>query len=160
MYRRKQDHLEVRRQGRYVSHTILQCLLLLTTGPAQNTTPFILQMLSRTTCLPRNSTYDLQRKKIVVLSLCVASLGPVDADTVVKVDVVVTDEEKARQGRMEQRPPLTEILNLHDFEVWRSSSRTCICSSDVPHVGYRAPGDAREGVGVLQLGGRRRDYHP
>ena len=35
----------------------------------------------------------------------------------VKVDVVVTDEEKARQERMAQRPPLTEILNLHDFEV-------------------------------------------
>ncbi|KAI0724176.1 FMN-dependent dehydrogenase-domain-containing protein [Fomitopsis betulina] len=44
-------------------------------------------------------------------------LGPVNPETVVKVDVVVTDEEKARQERMQLRPPLTEILNLHDFEA-------------------------------------------
>ncbi|KZT72246.1 hypothetical protein DAEQUDRAFT_809145 [Daedalea quercina L-15889] len=44
-------------------------------------------------------------------------LGPVDQDTVLKVDVVVTDEEKARQERIQQRPSLTEILNLHDFEA-------------------------------------------
>ena len=49
--------------------------------------------------------------------LCGASLGPVDLDTVVKTDVVVTDEENARKERMAQRPSLTEILNLHDFEV-------------------------------------------
>lgn len=52
-----------------------------------------------------------------VLKLRVSSLGPVNPETVVKVDVVVTDEEKARQERMQLRPPLTEILNLHDFEV-------------------------------------------
>lgn len=45
------------------------------------------------------------------------SLGPVDQSTVAKVKVEITDEEKARLKRMEARPPLSEILNLHDFEV-------------------------------------------
>ena len=38
-------------------------------------------------------------------------------DTVEKVEVVITDEEKARLARLAARPPLDEILNLHDFEV-------------------------------------------
>ena len=74
-------------------------------------------MLSQTTCLPRNSTSIIQTDISQAFSLPIASLGPIDPDTVVKVEVVVTDEEKARQERMAQRPPLTEILNLHDFEV-------------------------------------------
>jgi hypothetical protein len=41
----------------------------------------------------------------------------VQPDTVEKVEVVITDEEKARQERISNRPPLDEILNLHDFEV-------------------------------------------
>jgi len=52
------------------------------------------------------------------------SLGPVDQSTVAKVKVEVTDQEKARLKRVETRPPLSEILNLHDFEVhstWKSS---------------------------------------
>lgn len=44
-------------------------------------------------------------------------LGSVDLTTVEKVEVVITDEEKARQQRIAQRPPLTEVLNLHDFEA-------------------------------------------
>ncbi|KAJ3513974.1 hypothetical protein NLJ89_g2633 [Agrocybe chaxingu] len=44
-------------------------------------------------------------------------LGPVEPDTVEKVEIVITDEEKARQERMSNRPPLDEILNLHDFEA-------------------------------------------
>ncbi|KAF9047445.1 FMN-dependent dehydrogenase-domain-containing protein [Panaeolus papilionaceus] len=44
-------------------------------------------------------------------------LGPVQPDTVEKVEVIVTDEERARQERMSNRPPLSEILNLHDFEA-------------------------------------------
>ncbi|KAF9446519.1 hypothetical protein P691DRAFT_803851 [Macrolepiota fuliginosa MF-IS2] len=44
-------------------------------------------------------------------------LGPVDPETVQKVEVKVTDEEKARQQRVAARPPLDEILNLHDFEA-------------------------------------------
>jgi L-lactate dehydrogenase (cytochrome) len=45
------------------------------------------------------------------------SLGPVDLSTVAKVEVRITDEEKARLKNVEARPPLSEILNLHDFEV-------------------------------------------
>ncbi|KZT05333.1 uncharacterized protein LAESUDRAFT_726963 [Laetiporus sulphureus 93-53] len=44
-------------------------------------------------------------------------LGLVDPNTVAKVEVKITEEEKARQQRMAQRPPLSEILNLHDFEA-------------------------------------------
>ncbi|KAF8070715.1 FMN-dependent dehydrogenase-domain-containing protein [Lyophyllum atratum] len=44
-------------------------------------------------------------------------LGPVEPNTVEKVEVVITDEEKARQTRISARPPLSEILNLHDFEA-------------------------------------------
>ena len=47
------------------------------------------------------------------------SLGTVDLSTVQKVKVEVTDEEKARLERIANRPPLSEILNLHDFEVGR-----------------------------------------
>ncbi|KAH9485579.1 Cytochrome b2, mitochondrial [Psilocybe cubensis] len=43
-------------------------------------------------------------------------LGPVEPNTVEKVEVRITDEEMARQERMSNRPPLDEILNLHDFE--------------------------------------------
>jgi hypothetical protein len=45
------------------------------------------------------------------------SLGTVDMQTVEKVQVRVTSEEKARLERVSRRPPLDEILNLHDFEV-------------------------------------------
>ncbi|KAF9464966.1 cytochrome b2 [Collybia nuda] len=44
-------------------------------------------------------------------------LGPVDLDTVEKVEIVITDEEKARQERISLRPALDEVLNLHDFEA-------------------------------------------
>ena len=44
-------------------------------------------------------------------------LGSVDLDTVEKVEVVIKDEEKARLERLNSRPALSEILNLHDFEV-------------------------------------------
>ncbi|CAL1711463.1 unnamed protein product [Somion occarium] len=44
-------------------------------------------------------------------------LGPVDLGTVQKVEVKITDEEKARLERFKSRPPLSEILNLHDFEA-------------------------------------------
>jgi L-lactate dehydrogenase (cytochrome) len=46
-----------------------------------------------------------------------ASLGPVEPDTVEIALVTTTDEEKARQQRVSAKPPLGEILNLHDFEV-------------------------------------------
>lgn len=44
-------------------------------------------------------------------------LGSVDPTTVEKVEVKITDEERARQERIAARPPLSEILNLHDFEA-------------------------------------------
>ena len=45
------------------------------------------------------------------------SLGPIEEGTAEKIEVKTTDEEKARLQRVEARPPLAEILNLHDFEV-------------------------------------------
>ncbi|KAH9955030.1 FMN-dependent dehydrogenase-domain-containing protein [Russula dissimulans] len=44
-------------------------------------------------------------------------LGPVEEGTAEKVEIKVTDQEKARLKRVEARPPLSEILNLHDFEA-------------------------------------------
>ncbi|KAH8087799.1 FMN-dependent dehydrogenase-domain-containing protein [Cristinia sonorae] len=44
-------------------------------------------------------------------------LGPVETGTALQVEVKITDQEKARQERMNARPPLSEILNLHDFEA-------------------------------------------
>ncbi|KAF9243240.1 FMN-dependent dehydrogenase-domain-containing protein [Melanogaster broomeanus] len=44
-------------------------------------------------------------------------LGPVDLETVEKVQETITDEERARQARFAARPPISEILNLHDFEA-------------------------------------------
>ena len=38
-------------------------------------------------------------------------------DTVEKVEIQITDVEKRRLERYNARPPLSEILNLHDFEV-------------------------------------------
>ena len=43
-----------------------------------------------------------------------------------RVEIVITDEEKERLERFERRPALSEILNLHDFEV------RVIFSSDYP----------------------------
>ena len=45
------------------------------------------------------------------------SLGKVDMESVKKVVKEVTAEEQARLQRRNLRPPLSEILNLHDFEV-------------------------------------------
>ncbi|KIK95771.1 hypothetical protein PAXRUDRAFT_826689 [Paxillus rubicundulus Ve08.2h10] len=44
-------------------------------------------------------------------------LGPVDLETVEKVEEVITNEERTRQARLAARPLLSEILNLHDFEA-------------------------------------------
>ncbi|KAI0741103.1 glyoxylate dehydrogenase [Earliella scabrosa] len=43
-------------------------------------------------------------------------LGVIDASTVAKVIKEVTAEEKRRQALMEARPPLDNVINLHDFE--------------------------------------------
>ena len=50
-----------------------------------------------------------------------SSLGPVDLNTVEKVEVVITDREKERLERFNARPMLDNILNLHDFEVRRDA---------------------------------------
>ncbi|KAH9944576.1 glyoxylate dehydrogenase [Amylocystis lapponica] len=44
-------------------------------------------------------------------------LGLVDASTVAREVKVITAEEQMRQAAMEARPPLDNILNMHDFEV-------------------------------------------
>jgi hypothetical protein len=67
-----------------------------------------------------------------------------------KVEVTITDEERARQDRIAARPPLSEILNLHDFEV-------CLHRAVKIYVlmflaGYREVYHARESMGVLLLG--------
>ena len=51
--------------------------------------------------------------------------------TVEKVEVKITDEEKARQRRISARPPLSEILNLHDFEVISSLSYWVYSHNDI-----------------------------
>lgn len=47
-------------------------------------------------------------------------LGPVEKSSVKKVVKEVTEEERALETRMQARPPLSEILNLHDFEALAS----------------------------------------
>lgn len=51
------------------------------------------------------------------VSVRMDSLGPVDMGTVQKVEVSISDEDKRRKDLFNSRPPLEEILNLHDFEV-------------------------------------------
>jgi hypothetical protein len=52
---------------------------------------------------------------LLITTLC--SLGVVEPGTAHMVEVKVSDEEKARRDRMQARPSLSTILNLHDFEV-------------------------------------------
>ncbi|KAJ8520449.1 hypothetical protein ONZ45_g2736 [Pleurotus djamor] len=44
-------------------------------------------------------------------------IGSIDPNTVVKVVKEVTEEDKRRQALLDARPPLDEIINLHDFEA-------------------------------------------
>ncbi|KAG6920221.1 hypothetical protein DXG01_004990 [Tephrocybe rancida] len=44
-------------------------------------------------------------------------IGAIDPATVVRVVKAVTEEDKRRQALLDARPPLDEILNLHDFEA-------------------------------------------
>lgn len=46
-------------------------------------------------------------------------LGPVDRSTInqIALDDPMSEEEQARQARINSRPRLSEILNLHDFEA-------------------------------------------
>lgn len=58
------------------------------------------------------------------------SIGAVDINTVAKVVKQVTEEDKRRQALMDARPPLDEILNLHDFEV----NKKCTLRAFVPSL--------------------------
>ncbi|KAF5354998.1 hypothetical protein D9756_005488 [Leucocoprinus leucothites] len=44
-------------------------------------------------------------------------IGAVDPNTVVKVVKQVTEEDRRRQAMLDARPPIDEMLNLHDFEA-------------------------------------------
>ena len=59
----------------------------------------------------------------------------------------ITDAEKERQQRMENRPPLEECLNLHDFEVstlcescWIPEGFASICRLSLRPSYQRRPG--------------------
>jgi hypothetical protein len=67
------------------------------------------------TCQKKNSAYAKNRRYGRQLNpLC--SLGKIDPRTITKVIKEMTPEEDARLKRVAQRPPLSECLNLHDFE--------------------------------------------
>lgn len=51
------------------------------------------------------------------LTISLTSLGPVDPDSVELVAKEVTLEQKQREERAANKPPLEECLNLHDFEA-------------------------------------------
>lgn len=71
-----------------------------------------------TTHLPREKQWaPICTGHLARCSPCARSLGPIDPKTVVRVEKVLTEEEKKRQALMAARPPLDEIVNLHDFEV-------------------------------------------
>lgn len=53
------------------------------------------------------------------------SIGDVDPEAFVKVVKEVTEADKRRQALMDARPPLDEILNLHDFEVYHADHNPC-----------------------------------
>ena len=78
------------------------------------------------------------------------SLGPVEEGTAEKVEVKVTKQERARLQRVEARPPLSEILNLHDFEVrYLSPLLPFSWLSNSYSKGDCETHNAREGVGIL-----------
>jgi hypothetical protein len=72
----------------------------------------------------------------------------VKPDTVEKVVVEITDEEKARQERVANRPSLDEILNLHDFEVLLLRYRLFGWPNDFP-AEHCQTGTAGKGLGIL-----------
>ena len=82
------------------------------------------------------------------------SLGPVEPDTVEKVEVKIADEEKARLERFSNRPPLAEILNLHDFEVGRRLNIQHVYSLLILE-GHCETSDGRKGMGLLFFCSRR-----
>ena len=47
----------------------------------------------------------------------VLSLGDIDASTVATVVKEVTEEQKKREVALAARPPVENVLNLHEFEI-------------------------------------------
>ena len=45
------------------------------------------------------------------------SLGDIDASTVATVVKEVTEEQKKREVALAARPPVENVLNLHEFEI-------------------------------------------
>lgn len=71
---------------------------------------------------PAREAVGISGRSHVKFTEVLCSLGDVDPETVLKVEVEVSDQEKARMDRIANRPPLSEILNLHDFEVCPTST--------------------------------------
>ena len=69
-------------------------------------------------------------------------------DTVEKVEIKITDVEKRRLERYNARPPLSEILNLHDFEVYATSLGKVI-SSQKDVLGNSKSSHDGKGMGLL-----------
>ena len=57
-----------------------------------------------------------QSRRLVIISAVHFSLGAIDPKSVIKHKVITPDEIR-RQELLAARPPLDEIVNLHDFEV-------------------------------------------
>jgi len=102
---------------------LIMLLMLMPHKTDMSTTPFIHPTLFRKISQRINSTCD-NMCRTSNAKLMSDSLGPVDMSTVAKVEVKITDADKARLERMEARPSLSEILNLHDFEVRPSCTPT------------------------------------
>ena len=90
-------------------------MVVLTSLLARHTSLFTLLTLSPPTFPSQNSKSNTPNR-ICKYTNTSPSLGAIDASTVAKVVKEVTEEEKRRQALVEARPPLDNIINLHDFE--------------------------------------------
>lgn len=83
-----------------------------------------------------------------------------------KVEIILSDEDKRRKDLFNSRPPLDEILNLHDFEVRIDYFYIWIAFPDhlvvdvifTVATGHREASHAGEGLGILLLCRGRRDH--
>lgn len=91
-------------------------MVVLTSLLARHTSLFTLLTLSPPT-FPSQNSKSSTPNRICKSANTSPSLGAIDASTVAKVVKEVTEEEKQRQAALAARPPVENILNLHDFEV-------------------------------------------
>lgn len=89
----------------------------------------------------------------------VDSLGKVEPGSVKKVVKEITLGDKERLERKNKRPPLSEILNLHDFEVLKHIvvhilGPLTFCMN----LGHCKASHVRESLGVLLLWCRWRNH--